>query len=233
MNKKIIAILLVFTLVITCFVACQKQKYETTKINGQDVLLATDEDGNTMINDDNQIVAVVTDREGEIITYENGEEQTYLVDMPETSIKGNGYSLILNNDWIYNENINTYLKKGHEKDIYVSVGEFENNYSSLDEYMVETEKSSKEFIDAVKEAYPNTEISITDGVVTSRNLPCKVVETKIKDDEGKMFYYGYAVDFEYNGAVVVISYTSQNYSYEETDVLELFNEAFIFEEIKD
>lgn len=229
MNKKIIAILLVFTLVITCFVACQKQKYETTKINGKDVLLATDENGNTIINEDNQVVAVVTDSEGEIITYEDGEEQTYYIDLPATSIEGKGYSFVLEEDgWIYSEDFDAYLKEGQGKDVYISITEFENPYSSLDEYMTQTEKENEAFLEAIKQAYPDTEISITDGSVTSRSLPCKVVETKIKDDKG-IFYYGFVVDFEYNGKVVTINYTSQNYSYEETDVLKLFNEGFIFE----
>ena len=90
MNKKILAILLVFAVVITCFAACKRHNYETTDVNGKDLLLYTDEDGNTVINDDNQIIVVVTDEEGEILTHENGENQTYYYNI-DGSYVGDGY----------------------------------------------------------------------------------------------------------------------------------------------
>ncbi len=75
MSKKIIALSLALLLIVTCFVACGK-KYDTTKVNGEDVILVTDENGNPVIRDDSQVVALVTDSNGEVLTYENGENQT-------------------------------------------------------------------------------------------------------------------------------------------------------------
>ena len=90
MNKKILAILLVFAVVVTCFAACKRHNYKTTNVNGADLLLYTDKEGNTVINEHNQIIIVVTDEEGEIITHENGENQTYYYDIKGSYI-GDGY----------------------------------------------------------------------------------------------------------------------------------------------
>lgn len=230
MNKKILAVALAILFIATAFTAC-KSKLDMTEINGKEYPLATDKDGNTIVNEENKVAVLVTERDGEVIKYENGEDQTYWVELPKKHIERNGYSLILKDDWIYDDRIDCFVKKDHEKDIIVGLSEYENNYSSLDEYMVETEKSSKQYIESIKQAYPKTEITITDGVITSKNLPSKIVETKVKDNEGKVFYYGYLANFEYNGVIVTVEYVSQNYTYKEAvDVLELFNNAFVFEE---
>ena len=226
MEKKIIAVALVIVVMVTAFVGCG-QKYKTTKIGNKEYLLHTDAEGNTVMKDD-QLVAVVTDRDGEIITYENGENQTYYIDLPQSYIEGDGYSFILDDkNWVYDIDRDMYFKDGKNKDVAISISEFETTCSSLDEYMAEIEEDSEKYIEAIKEKYPKTEVSITDGKVTSGNLDCKIAETKIEDDKG-IFYYGYVVDFMYKGKVIAIEFVSQNYTYEETDVLKIFNESFVF-----
>lgn len=232
MDKKIIAVALVLVLMVTAFVGCGK-KYETTKINGMEFVLVTDAEGNTIIDEDNRVAIHPTDRNGNIPKDENGEPQTNWIPLPETKIKRTGCSFGLGKGWIYDDIIDGYVKEGQEKNISVTVGEFKNEYSSFDEYMKETEKQSQEYIDQIKKAFPKTEISITDGVATTRNLPCKIIETKIVDSEDRVFHYGYVVQFQYKTNVLVVEYACQNYTYEKADsldVLELINTSLVFEE---
>ena len=71
MNKKILAVALAILFIATAFTAC-KTKLDMTEINGTEFPLLTDKNGETIINEDNQVAVIVTDRDGEVITYENG-----------------------------------------------------------------------------------------------------------------------------------------------------------------
>ena len=76
MNKKILAVALAMLFIVTAFTAC-KSKLDMTEINGNEYPLATDKDGNTIINEENRIAVIVTDENEEVITYTDGEDQTY------------------------------------------------------------------------------------------------------------------------------------------------------------
>ena len=107
MEKKIIAIALVLVVMVTAFVGCG-QKYKTTKVGNKEYLLHTDAEGNTIIKDD-KLVAVVTDRDGEIITYENGENQTYYVPIPgslviDGIVRGDNFTLNILDGWTSTDN---------------------------------------------------------------------------------------------------------------------------------
>ena len=227
MEKKIIAIALVLVVMVTAFVGCG-QKYKTTKVGNKEYLLHTDAEGNTIIKDD-QLVAVVTDRDGEIITYENGENQTFYVEIPKEFVIGSGYAFDVKGDWTYIPNINGFINNDYGTDVYVNVVEEKNTYLSLDKYFEETEKKNQEFLTALKKQYPDTEIKITDGTVTELSLKCKIVETKVNDDKG-VLYYGYVVYFLYQDKLVSINYTSQDYTYETVDILKLINDSIVFDE---
>ena len=228
MSKKILALALAIVFVATAFTACKKGP-ELTEVNGKEYPLATDKDGQTVINDENQIAVLVTDRNNEVLTYENGENQTYWIDVPKEIVEGEDYSLEPGKDWVYKGLISGYGKKGQENDIILKVAEFENQYGDLDTYIEETEKASEEYIEKLKESFPDTKYTITDGVVTSKSIPCKIVELEIKDAKGEVFHYGYLAHFVYNKRIITLEYACQNYSYEKTDVLELFNKSFKFE----
>lgn len=88
MSKKIIAVALALVCVATVFTACH-QKLNTYKIGGKDVAVVTDVDGNIVIDDENRLCAIVTDREGEIVTYENKEPQTYWIQLDNSFVADN------------------------------------------------------------------------------------------------------------------------------------------------
>lgn len=230
MNKKILAVALAILFIATAFTAC-KTKLDMTEIGGREYPLATDSKGNTIANEENQVAVIVTDREGEVITYADGEDQTYWLDLPSNIVEGEDYTFTMGEGWEYNSVFSGYTKEG-KKDISFTIAEFENPFGDLENYMKETENASQEYIEELSEAFPNMTYEITDGTATSRGIPCKIVESKIIDNDGKMFHYSYLVNFIYNDRVINIGYECADYSYEEADVMAMINEAFAFGEKK-
>lgn len=88
MSKKIIAVALALVCIATVFTACQ-QKLDIYKIGGNDVAVLTNADGNVVIDDENRLCAIVTDRQGEIVTYENKEPQTYWITLENSFVADN------------------------------------------------------------------------------------------------------------------------------------------------
>ena len=228
MNKKILALALAIVLIATAFTACGN-KLEMTQVGKNEYPLAEDDKGETITNEDGQIAVLVTDDNGEVPTYLDGEDQTYWIDMVYSYIKGEDYSLKLGKGWTYSYDKKAYFKDGSDENIYVKVIEFENLYSDLDDYMTKTMDSSAEYIDSVMENFPGSEYTITDGTFSEENIPCKVIKTNIKNDKG-VYYYTSSIDFIYKDKVISVNYVCQNGEFEEIDLLELVNEGFSFEE---
>ncbi len=231
MSKKIIAILLVFTLVITCFVACRKEKPETVKINGEDCVVVTDDEGNTVFNEDGDVAVHILDNEGNILYFDNGEPQTRYIEVPEyynrTKITGDSYEFELGEGWEYKNISNLYEKEGSDGKAVIKVSQYEypENCSTVDEYLTATKESNKELIDDIKEKYDYNE-KITEISFLNDNKDAREVELIVKDDNGNMVSYTYSIYFEFNGKIVVTSYNCHSGYYEEIDALTIFKEAF-------
>lgn len=227
MNKKILALALAIVFVATAFTACGN-KLEMTQVGKNEYPLAENDKGETITNEDNQVAVLVTDENGEVPTYLDGEDQTYWIDMVYPYITGEGYSFSLGDGWEYSYDKNRFFKDGNEN-IYANIIEFPNEYTDLDDYIEKTKDSSQEFIDKIMTAYPESKYTITDGTFTEGNIPCKIIETKIVNDEG-VYYYTNRVDFIYKDKVITISYVCQNGEYETIDILTEFGAAFSFDE---
>jgi len=223
MNKKIIAILLVFTLVITCFVACQKQKYETTKIGGQDVLLATDEEGNTIINDDNQFVAVVTDSEGEILTYADGEEQTYFIQISgswvaDGYIQNKNYKLSIPEGWRGTED-DKIVKIGTEDDCYIhfvenkTLGENE----TYAEFLEAMDQQNELLIEGFKKEGYTLTVDRKSTTIGTSGTKYEWYAYKIVDANGEVLHYAENYFFIAAETIYSVNYVCQNgVGYDET-----------------
>lgn len=214
MNKKIIAILLVFTLVITCFVACQKKKYETTNVNGMDLLLYTDENGNTVINEDNQIIAVVTDSDGEIITYESGEEQTHYVQI-SGSFVNNGYiqeknyKLAIPEGWEGTTN-SKIIKKDTDGKCYIKFGMIKqaDENEGLHTYLETIDTQNSQLIEGLKEKGYTLTVEKENAAIstyTSYHYTYKIV-----DGEGKVVHYAENIYFIVAKTIYSINYACED-----------------------
>lgn len=228
MSKKIIALSLALVLIIACFTACDK-KLETTKINGKDVILVTDEDGNPVINEKNQVIALVTDEAGEVITYENGEDQTryiYIYDAIEVEnvVYGENYKFNLLEGWSVGTG-KKITKNQTEGQCYISCSQayvLEEN-EKFEDAFIEIDKTNKEiqevFEDEEKfneylknnpnfEKYKNCKYIIdeTTTTFTNKNFPCKVYVHKIVNAKGEIVHYVNNYYFAVNKTIYNLSY---------------------------
>ena len=75
MSKKLIAILMVATIVFVCgFASCKKE--ENVYTNEKEFQFVTDENGEKVYGEDGQLIVYVTDEDGKAVTNADGEKET-------------------------------------------------------------------------------------------------------------------------------------------------------------
>ena len=198
MEKKIIAIALVLVIMVTAFVGCSKKR-DTTKINGKEYVLYTDKEGNTVINDKNQVVAVVTDENGEAVTFENGEDQTYFVQINsglvvEDEVAGANYRLKVINGWEGNADGRIY-KKGTDNKCYIQFNKlvtFEEG-NNISTYLEALDSQNDQLKDAVPKAEGMEGATLTidksEKFISAAGAAGYVYVYKIVDKDGKLMHY--------------------------------------------
>ncbi|MBR5441477.1 MAG: hypothetical protein IKV44_00850 [Clostridia bacterium] len=114
MSKKIIAALLVATMLFVCvFAACNKNKAEneeeTTRVyaDATEFNFVTDEDGNRVYTPDGEFIVYVTDEDGKVVTNESGEAesmvQQFVPIVDDNRAEYYGYSITLPEGWSVDE----------------------------------------------------------------------------------------------------------------------------------
>lgn len=77
MSKKIIAVLLVATVLFMCvFAACNKKEEEGIYVENKDINFVTDENGEKVLDSDGRIIVYATDEDGKKTKDDNGEYVT-------------------------------------------------------------------------------------------------------------------------------------------------------------
>ncbi len=236
MSKKIIAILLVFTLVITCFVACQKQKLDTVTVNGEEVALVTDDEGNTIVNDDNQVAVLVTDFDGEIVEYENGEPQTRWVEVGngfvgDDYVMGRNYKFSIIEGWSASSS-GKVVKDGTDGNCYIkfnTIMDADDN-DNFKIYLDQIDAQNESLVALFAEKGYNLEIERSQTTVTDKDLFCEIYIYKIVDDAGEVIHYAENHYFVAGTTIYSIDYACENgVGYDETfNFANYIKENFIF-----
>lgn len=231
MNKKIIAIVGVVILLISIFAACAKKP--TIKNNkGDEYLVATDDEGNTVLNDKGGIAVYVTDANGKYVEDENGEKQTNYIDFPNI-IDGNTFEnayckITMPKGWTLDKG-GTFYKDDSENAVHLKIlDEGKNENGNTISSLIEKEKSNSEpLLEELKKEYPVASMDVTDVRITSKNAPGKAVEFLIKDDSDNTIYHAYAIYFLCNGEILRIEYVCGNNDYNDTaeELLTIINEG--------
>lgn len=228
MSKKIIALSLAILLIVTCFVACGK-KYETTKINGEEVILVTDENGQPVINDKNELIALVTDRAGEVLTYANGEDQTRYIGLEnaleiEGVAYGEHYKFNILSGWEMGSGPRLNKKETDGKNYieFLQVCTLKMNETFIDVF-ADTDKANEDIQKAfedeaqMKELIKNNPafakyegckytIETQDTTFTSKSYPCRKYIHKIVNAEGEVVHYVVNYYFLASKTVYNVSY---------------------------
>ncbi len=193
MEKKIIAIALVLILMVTAFVGCT-QKHKIIEINGTEFVAATDENGETIIDDQNRIIVHPTEKNGKIPKDSNGEKMTNYVELEGSFFKGNDtlyasdYSLKVLEGWsikadkiVKNETNDTV----HIRMVYVGDVTEKSNYISFANKAI----TANDAIIAELEKNDFT-VEIEDGeYALCGKIPSVKMSFLVKDSNGKMLQY--------------------------------------------
>ena len=252
MEKKIIAIALVLVLMVTAFVGCGKN-HNKMNIGGKEVLLETDAEGSTLIKDD-KLVAIVTDNAGEIITHENGENQTYYINIPGSLVidgitHGEHYKLKLLKGWTATD-FNKVYKDGTDGKCYIdcvmALSKFEEGedidtylekIDTQDETVIKVFSDEKAMAELVKdnpavEKFNGCKYEVTksNASITKDNLSCRVRIHKAVDKNGDLIHYVESYYFVSGESLYTLSYTCEDgKGYDKTfDFKSYVNQNFTF-----
>lgn len=212
MNKKILALALAIVFIATAFTAC-KRGPELTKINGMELPLETNKDGETIINEDNQIAVLVTDRDNEVLTYADGENQTYWVQINgplviEDKVQTKECTLGIPSGWEGDSISGRVIKKNTDGKCYIQLTKMKTlkDKESLDAYLegIDAQNTAiaeafadEEQMNTLIEQNPSFEtfrgctysVAKSTAVLTSKTLNCQVRVNKITDKDGNVIHF--------------------------------------------
>ena len=215
MSKKIIAISLALVVMLTCFTACKKKR-ETTKINGSDYIVVTDKNGNPIINEKNEVVVVVTDREGEVLTYENGEDQTRNLQLKEPLesdgvIHGSNYRFTKLSGWESYGNTRICKEKTDNKCYYqfVKIKELDEEIT-IESYLETVDGQNEQIIPALEADGKTLTIEKGNETISSANINTHVRKYKITDASGNVTHYAETYYFVAGSMIYAVNYACED-----------------------
>ena len=221
MNKKILALALAIVFIATAFTACKKGP-ELTKINGKDYPLAQDDNGETIINEKNQIAILVTDENKEVIKYEDGEDQTRWLQINgaliiDDKIQTKDHSFNIPEGWQGEESSARVVKDGTNGKCYMQLVQVTTpkNQEAIETYLKKLDEQNESLIPGLKaQGYTLTVEDSTDGFQGRNHI--KYVY-KITDSNGQIVHYVENYYFEAEKNIYTITYACENgVGYDET-----------------
>lgn len=232
MEKRIIAVLCVLTLMVTAFAACGKKK-SIININGRDYLAVTDDAGNTVANDDGDIVVYVTDKDGDYVTAENGEKQTNAVEFPDKSVdkltvETPEYKFTMPKSNWKTTTRGLYIQNNTEEKVLLAVKDLGSaDGITLDAVVEKVKNDNVAAMEEVRKLYPDANIVTNDVKITDRQIDAKTVEFIVKDANGDMFYYAHGTYFFAGGKLFKVEFVCNDGKYYDSqfDLLEIINEG--------
>lgn len=255
MNKKILALALAILFIATAFTACKKGP-ELTEINGKEYPVVKDDNGEMVVNDDNQIAVLVTDRNNEVLTYENGENQTHWVQITGPLVLGDKIqtkdsSLAIPEGWTGEEISGKVIKNNTDGKCYIQVmrvAELEDE-RTLESYLERIDAQNN----AIAEAFSDEEqmnllaeknpafaeykgckytVAMNDTMLLGKNAYSRV--NKIVNKDGKLVYYAENYYFTANEGIYKLDYIClDGKGYDESFSFRNYvSEGFTFDEKK-
>lgn len=216
MEKKIIAVVCALIIVITMFVSCSKAKGPKIQLDNGEFYLATDAQGNTMVNDDGDLIVYVQDENGEFLTDENHERKTNIADFPDNLVSDDKYEtqdfvFTLPKGYTVSED-GKIMAKGATKS-YLTI----KNYGKMNtiEYLAELEKNiqiANTFYEEAKKQNPNTTLDIFNKEITSGKIKADVID--FKTIQGENHYISVNVYFLYEEELYSVFYNCSDDTYD-------------------
>lgn len=239
MEKKIKYIVAVFVAIILV-VAIGATIYVNKKDiyvddDGIEHWLVKNEEGNTILNEDGDILVYATDRKGKRQKDENGEYIMGTIDFPDvvinkTTVETPYFKMTMPKDWKVEDHGSYTLKDNENVTLKINnLGKVEAD--TVDAYYKETMDKTKDLLAALKANYPQTESKEDACVITLKNLDCRTFEFKVCEESGEVFLYSHSVIFLHKGQAYQITLRCQENSYkdlpEDFDLIPILDANFV------
>ncbi len=209
MSKKIIALALAILFIATAFTAC-KQKYETIEIDGKEYALATDVNGNTIVNDKYQIAVLVTDDKGKIVTDVNGESMTDIANVWGDALKdGKTYSelagFVIPEGWEPAED-GSLVKTGTEGNCYIKCIKAADvdEENTFETYLALLDDQNNQIVEGMEEQGFTVETNASTGTVDG--ISAQYYSYKVLAKDGSVVHYAENYYFVELGTIYKIEY---------------------------
>lgn len=219
MQKKIIAAAALVLALTLLFVACGKGPTIVTK-EGYEYPLVTDAEGNTVLDDNGDLLIYVTDENGKYVEDANGEPQTNAVTFPDQILGTNKietaqYVMTYPEGWTISETGKAYY--GDNQKTYVKVidlGELEG-LETLDSVFAEKKEAASQISESIekgaKEKYnAKSVLDFGEVTLTQQKLLCKTITYSLIQEDGTQLYFAKDYYFVYNGRLFNIDYICQD-----------------------
>jgi hypothetical protein len=256
MNKKILALALALVFIATAFTACKKGP-ELTEINGEEYPLAQNANGETIINEDNQIAVLVTDKNKEVLTYSDGENQTHWLQINgplviQDRVQTKEYSLGIPKGWQGNEISGKVTKDGTDGKCYIQLMKVDSlkGETTIETYLEEVDAQNtaiaeafedEEQMDALIAQYPGYAAYkgckytfAKNTAMISSGLNANVRVHKIVDKNGEVIHFAENYYFVANKSIYKLDYICEGgtgYD-DEFNFRQYISESFTFKETK-
>ncbi|MBE6835575.1 MAG: hypothetical protein E7515_04910 [Ruminococcaceae bacterium] len=166
MNRKIIAVICLMLAASFIFASCAKNTKKDK--DGNEYIVYTDENGETVTDKEGSVVVVPTNYQGQPVTRANGELATQTIPVPAINVSQNGkkvdckaYTLNIPDGWVLYTGIDDYaqLRKGDEdSDIKIDIRYYSEGY---DEILKQAKEVKKSFVDNIEDVIVDEEEEIT------------------------------------------------------------------------
>lgn len=218
MNKKIIAVALALLVMAAAFTGCKKD-YEIRKIQGKEFPIAVDDDGNTIIDDQNRVAFYVTDEHGDIEEDEDGEPMTNWVQVynqfvTDDEVNTPAFSMTKIDGWEFSE-VGVLRKKKTDNKCYIQCVKVcdikeesdKEEAMNMEIYLANVDKTNKETITALRaEGYAIDYIEDT-VTLTMNRIPAEYRKFMIYSLDGDLISYSEGYYFERGEEVYKLDYT--------------------------
>ncbi len=235
MNKKIIALALAIVLIATLFAGCTKYG-DKVEINGKDYIVMTDDEGNTIIDEDNNMIVVVTNANGKEVVDQNGEPQTYLVQVLGDEL-GNGkvyskYGTFITPEGWEGNTKGFLVKKGTNEKCYINctmVAEIDKE-NTYEKYIENAEQQIATIVLAAEQQGAKANIDKGGAVITKAEIATKKFTSEIYDSKGDLGLYSEVFYFTHEEKIYKLEYVCYDGAgYDESfNVEEYLYENFTF-----
>lgn len=232
MEKKIIAVACVLVILAVTLAACGSKYLIVENDDGMEYAAVTDEEGNTVVNEQGDIVVYVTDVDGDLVTDTNGEPQTNSITIPSVIADGDtvetaDYTLTMPDGWTANSN--GRFTRDDNENVYLQITNFgELEDQTLDTYVASMQENINALLAQTQQEYPSASVEYSNHTLSQANrMDSRVVEFRVPDADGSMAYYAMNVYFVYQGELFKVDYICVG-SYDESfDVLGVLDYSLV------